>query len=223
MIINPGDEAWTIELAVEEIETLRARIADQAATIALFQTSNAQLIARVAELEKLLATQHAQTVIVSADLSTARAEVEAEKARRIYYQQIVYDVCNRLDRVLGNSVTEGTGIVCGTKDAPSRETQDSLDWVFSNMEKLRAELQSAKEDSARLEWLAANEGWIQKGVRAKTRRAPFTGDNLAPIYQIEWEGKDGSLISQTSDGGDADFRVAIDNARNALAGQDSKP
>lgn len=50
----------------------------------------------------------------------------SEKDRRIYYQNIVYEICNILDEHLGKSVKTGTGLVCGTVDDPSREVQDAI-------------------------------------------------------------------------------------------------
>lgn len=47
-----------------------------------------------------------------------------EKRRRVYYQDIVYAVCNQLDRAFGKLVTRGEGTVCGTVDQPSTQVQD---------------------------------------------------------------------------------------------------
>lgn len=47
-----------------------------------------------------------------------------EKKARIYYHNIVYEVCCILDKELG--VKPGTGIICGTVDNPSTETQEVL-------------------------------------------------------------------------------------------------
>jgi len=43
-----------------------------------------------------------------------------EKKRRVYYQDIVYAVCNTLD-----TSGEGRHIICGTVDEPSIETQEA--------------------------------------------------------------------------------------------------
>lgn len=51
----------------------------------------------------------------------------AEKKRRVYYQDIVYDACNQLDqfqRREGRS--KSARIACGTVDAPCREVQEAL-------------------------------------------------------------------------------------------------
>lgn len=45
-----------------------------------------------------------------------------EKDRRIYYQDIVYKVCNALDKL-----TPGKHIVCGTIEEPSTDVQDRVE------------------------------------------------------------------------------------------------
>ena len=52
-------------------------------------------------------------------------ELKEEKARRIYYQSIVYNICNQLDNYLGYSFSNDY-IVCGTIEDPSTEVQDTL-------------------------------------------------------------------------------------------------
>jgi hypothetical protein len=49
-----------------------------------------------------------------------------EKRRRVYYQDIVYAVCNELDRAFAKRVTRGEGTVCGTVDSPTTQVQDLL-------------------------------------------------------------------------------------------------
>ena len=66
-----------------------------------------------------------QPPAVSQDTRPA-AEVAYERACRIYYQDIAYNVCNQLDKATGRSAMKGTGIVCGTVDEPSRQAQDVL-------------------------------------------------------------------------------------------------
>ena len=51
-------------------------------------------------------------------------KLETEKDRRIYYQDIVYKVCNLLDKYHDRG--PGTGLVCGTVEEPSNEVQDEL-------------------------------------------------------------------------------------------------
>src|ERR1041384_1829379 len=62
-----------------------------------------------------------------ADAEAKLAVAEAEKQRRVYYQNIVYHVCAVLDRMNGNNVSRGTGIVCGTIDEPSNQVQNAMD------------------------------------------------------------------------------------------------
>ena len=58
---------------------------------------------------------------------TERSErkVMDEKERRIYYQNIVYAVCNIIDAELG------TKLVCGTVGEPSTEVQDKVAEIMS--------------------------------------------------------------------------------------------
>jgi hypothetical protein len=51
--------------------------------------------------------------------------LQREMNARIYYQDIVYAVCNSLDMIRGNSAIEG-GIVCGTLEEPTTEVQDAM-------------------------------------------------------------------------------------------------
>ena len=60
-----------------------------------------------------------------------RERLADEKSRRVYYQNIVYGVCNILD-----AATErfcGTGVVCGTVREPSTEVQDTLRSLLQSM------------------------------------------------------------------------------------------
>jgi hypothetical protein len=52
-----------------------------------------------------------------------RHRLNVERDRRIYYQDIVYAVCNQLDRAFGKRVTRGEGTVCGSIEEPSQEVQ----------------------------------------------------------------------------------------------------
>ena len=47
-----------------------------------------------------------------------------EKERRVYYQSIVYDVCNQLDILDGRPISKG--LICGTVEEPSEEVQRKL-------------------------------------------------------------------------------------------------
>lgn len=54
------------------------------------------------------------------------AAVGEEKRRRIYYQNIVYHVCNSLDRIFGKRTTRGEWIVCGTIDEPTGQVEAAM-------------------------------------------------------------------------------------------------
>ena len=65
---------------------------------------------------------------------TLETENVAEKKRRIYYQDIVYDACNQLDqfqRSGGRSKSER--IACGTVNAPCKEVQEALRAALTTM------------------------------------------------------------------------------------------
>lgn len=68
------------------------------------------------------------------------AEIEVlreEKARRIYYQDLVYKTCNFIDRVLGRSVSTGSGTVCGSLNEPSDGLQRGLEEVEARIQRLQ--------------------------------------------------------------------------------------
>lgn len=66
-------------------------------------------------------------------LLKALADEQTERMRRIYYQDIVYTVCNVIDNIRGNK--PGSGIVCGTSDSPATNVQKEM-W------KLKRELEA---------------------------------------------------------------------------------
>lgn len=57
---------------------------------------------------------------LGAKVAAAEERYDNEKQRRVYYQNIVYDVCNRLDAVLGGKT------VCGTVDSPTTAVVERL-------------------------------------------------------------------------------------------------
>ena len=58
------------------------------------------------------------------ELTNELIELKKEKERRIYYQNIVYQICNMLEVYLGYTP------VCGTVDNPTTEVQDTLKKVL---------------------------------------------------------------------------------------------
>ena len=67
----------------------------------------------------------------------------SEKNRRIYYQDIVYKVCNLLDTHYGRK--PGTGLVCGTIEEPSSEVQDELATLLTEHAALKRENEALKD------------------------------------------------------------------------------
>lgn len=66
-------------------------------------------------------------------------DLEDEKQRRIYYQDIVYSVCNALDDMTTRI------IVCGTLNAPSTSVQDAIVEVAAELTSLREIAELSKD------------------------------------------------------------------------------
>ncbi len=69
--------------------------------------------------------------------------LQREKDARVYYQDIVYVVCNALDSIKGRDITKGQGVVCGTLEIPSTEVQERMEQMLSEIKRLRRELDEA--------------------------------------------------------------------------------
>jgi hypothetical protein len=65
------------------------------------------------------------------DPKVAIDELLREKKAREYYQKIVYHVCQVLDQIDGKK--PGRGIVCGTLETPSKEVQERMDEIESQL------------------------------------------------------------------------------------------
>lgn len=59
--------------------------------------------------------------------NTLSDQLKKEKSRRIYYQGIVYDICNLLDQTLGTKTT------CGTVDFPCRDVQRGMELLLTRL------------------------------------------------------------------------------------------
>ena len=68
-------------------------------------------------------------------LMSAWATHREEMDRRVYYQTIVYDVCNIIDTMR----IQSKPMVCGTVNAPSTEVQDTLRSWLSGTPTIRTE------------------------------------------------------------------------------------
>jgi hypothetical protein len=73
------------------------------------------------------------------------ADEPTEKKRRVYYQNIVYQVCNVLDMIQGKHVRGGEGVVCGTLEAPSERVQTCMMALFHKVDAMKSDLASLKE------------------------------------------------------------------------------
>lgn len=83
------------------------------------------------------------------DMFTAAKDVEdapviTEKARRVYYQNIVYQVCSWIERIQGKHVRNGEGVVCGAVEAPSNEVELGMTAIFHRIETLKSEIEAYK-------------------------------------------------------------------------------
>jgi hypothetical protein len=62
-----------------------------------------------------------------------------EKNRRIYYQGIVYDVCNELDKISNRKT------VCGTHEAPSNDVQEAVEVLIMHSQKTNGRILYTKD------------------------------------------------------------------------------
>lgn len=79
-----------------------------------------------------------------------KTELQLEKCRRIYYQSIVYDVCNRIEAIKGIKVTSGKGIVCGHYGEPSNGVQEAMLELQSELAAMTKERDSLRGDLAKV-------------------------------------------------------------------------
>lgn len=91
-------------------------------------------------------------------LDTRIESLVKEKARRVYYQDIVYAVCNTLDRInrsiglMGHLGYTNSTVVCGTVDTPSdqvqklmREVENRIDNQKKSITQLDAKLEAFRK------------------------------------------------------------------------------
>ena len=71
-------------------------------------------------------------------LAEAKAEIKSEKKHRVYYQDIVYSVCNTIDHWRRAPVTKGTTVCCGTASEPTDEVQRGVDAMQAEIERLKS-------------------------------------------------------------------------------------
>jgi hypothetical protein len=92
-------------------------------------------------LDRYIAELQSDHAALDAALEQAQQD---EKHRRLYYQQIVYDVSNWIDEMLSRSVTKGQGTVSGTVDTPSNGVREGLKEVLEKYKRLSAHCANAE-------------------------------------------------------------------------------
>lgn len=70
-----------------------------------------------------------------AQLKSDLSRLQEEKDARVYYQSIVYHVCNTLDCI--DHRKAGEGIVCGTAESPSAEVQERMHKLQGDLSRLK--------------------------------------------------------------------------------------
>ena len=80
----------------------------------------------MAQVNQLAESNRSLRAVAARIVDEREKSVTEEKAGRLYYQGIVYAVCDILDCALG------TQIVCGTAHSQSREVQDSVQKLCTN-------------------------------------------------------------------------------------------
>ena len=81
------------------------------------------------ELREFLGMEKTPLRVVLKAATDAAKECHLEKERRIYYQSIVYDVCNCLDKINGGRIR------CGTAESPCSNVQKAMDELVERLKK----------------------------------------------------------------------------------------
>ena len=129
-------------------------------------------------------------------------EVESgkEKDRRCYYQGIVYSLLTALDRWTGRSVRNGSGLLSGTLEQPSKDCECGIAEVDAKITRLETELGEAKEALRKAEqadWTASLCDRVNEFLRehpAATGEAK-NGEQCSVAIQM-LHGYAGSLLSE---------------------------
>ena len=102
---------------------------------------------------------------------------EEESARRVYYQNIVYDICNILDRYQGG---KSKSLVCGTVNNPTTEVQDAVRKLCDRlMEQAAIIMQPHYDDMCELRNAVID---AAKAFRPYVGRACAAGDDAMMEY-----------------------------------------
>jgi hypothetical protein len=81
-----------------------------------------------------------------------KQQMATEKKRRVYYQHIVYSVCNMLDQIDGRH--SGNVIVCGTAEEPCSDVETRIQQLTAERDSLRQQLAAEREANR---WIPVSE------------------------------------------------------------------
>ncbi len=73
---------------------------------------------------------------LEAEIKLLENEVEQEKENRVYYQDIVYAICNTIDGWRGVSVNSGQTTCCGCVSSPGTGVQDYVEAMIAEIRRL---------------------------------------------------------------------------------------
>lgn len=98
-----------------------------------------------------------------------KQQMDIEKKRRVYYQHIVYSVCNMLDQIDGRH--PGNCIVCGTAEEQYNDVEAKIQQLTTELDSLRHQLAAAQE---RERWVPVTERLPKKDGNYMTGASYWT-------------------------------------------------
>lgn len=101
----------------------------------------AEIVERRKDYSACIRDQDARIAELEEQLTAAQERNTAEKKRRVYYQHIVYSVCNMLDQIDGRHHC----IVCGTAEEPCNNVEAKIQQLTTELDSLRQQLAAAQE------------------------------------------------------------------------------
>lgn len=140
-LLSTLNDRIRIDLPVADFDEVRKIVEEFAGLVC--EDSDPRLRVKIRRFRTLLPAERVQYV-------PDPAKAPDEKRRRVYYQDIVYQICNALDRMGGT-------IVCGTVEEPSTAVQTRVLGLI-------AELQNAKRRIAELEVRNEDLRWRLEGL-----------------------------------------------------------
>lgn len=125
------------------------------------------------------------TEISLGEVSTLRETLADEKARRAYYQDLVYAACNAIDELDGKK--PGGGIVCGTVKTPSTEFQDAVNRISTELSALRRQVEEARDALKGIFDIIKDEKRMQKQYPAGTCNAEDAWSEFSKQENEAWK------------------------------------